>query len=524
MLYERARSQKPALELPATFLIAAAAPSRALSHQRLACALTRACVASLSLHFTMTQPIPQPAGVPILGNIFDIQPSNTWASLKKLSEQYGEIFQVKVFGHTIVFVASVALAQELCDEKRFRKYVGGPVVEIRDAVHDALFTAYDDEASWGIAHRIIAPKLQPGEMALRFDEMRDTAYELFDVWKAQGEDVGGRSSVSPFKDLSRLNLEATTFTLFGVRLNCLSGPEHPMLKAMEDSTAEAVMRPTRPGILNTLLYRGKWKSSIKALRAYAADVVKYRKEHPTDRQDVLAAMMNATDPETGKALTESQVIDEVVSMPIGSSTAPCLLATAIYLLLKNPENIAKARGELDAIVGPGGEFKHEHLDQLRFVQGILRESLRLSFAAPGFNIEPIPSKDNTNSNSNNSKAPPVLLAGGKYQVAHNQAMIIVMAGVNRDPAVFEDPLAFRPERMVGEAFEQLPPGAKKWFGNGKRECIGKHYAWQWSLLVLAMMLRDLDFEMENPDYKMEQDGWFNVRPIGFNVRVKARVA
>ncbi|PWI76178.1 cytochrome P450 [Purpureocillium lilacinum] len=459
----------------------------------------------------MSQPIPQPSGVPILGNVFDIQPSNTWASLKKLSEQYGEIFQVKVFGHTIVFVASVALAQEICDEKRFRKYVGGPVVEIRDAVHDALFTAYDEEASWGIAHRIIAPKLQPNELALRFDEMRDTAYELFDLWKGAGKPV------SPFKDLGRLNLEATTFTLYGVRLNCLSGPEHPMLKAMEDSTAEAVMRPTRPGILNTLLYRGKWKSAIKTMRAYAADVVKYRKDHPTDRQDVLTVMMNATDPETGKALTESQVIDEVVSMPIGSSTAPCLLATAIFLLLTNPENITKARQELDTVVGPGGEFKHAHLDQLTFVQGILRESLRLSFAAPGFNIEPIPSKDKDN------KAP-VLLAGGKYQVAHNQPMIIVMAGVNRDPAVFEDPLAFRPERMVGEAFERLPPGAKKWFGNGKRECIGKHYAWQWSLLVLAMMLRDLDFEMENPDYKLEQDGWFNYRPIGFNVRVKARVA
>ncbi|PNY22935.1 Bifunctional P450/NADPH-P450 reductase [Tolypocladium capitatum] len=453
----------------------------------------------------MSQPIPQPSGLPILGNIFDVTPSNTWASLKRLAEQYGEIFQIKVFGQTIVFVASVALAQEICDEKRFRKYVGGPVVEIREAVHDSLFTAYDNEPSWGIAHRIIAPQLQPDALAGRFDEMRDTTAELVDLWR------GSSKPVSPFKDLGRLNLEAVTLTQYGKRLNCLSGPEHPMLKAMEDSTAEAVMRPTRPSVVNWLVYRGKFKSAIKTMRSYAADVVKYRKEHPTDRRDVLAAMMNGKDPETGKALTDSQVIDEIVTMPIGSSTGPCLLATAILLLLKNPDVITKARRELDSVIGTG-EFTHAHLENLKYVEGITRESLRLSFAAPGFNIEPVPSKDKS----------PVLLAGGKYQVAHNQPMIIVMAGVNRDAAVFEDPLSFKPERMMGPAFDALPPGAKKWFGNGKRECIGKHFAWQWSMIVLVMMLRELDFEMADPGYKLEMDGWFNVRPIDFDVKVKAR--
>ncbi|OAQ73655.1 cytochrome P450 [Pochonia chlamydosporia 170] len=457
----------------------------------------------------MSQPIPQPPGVPVLGNIFDITPSNTWASLKKLSEQYGEIFQVKILGHGIVFVGSVALAEELCDQTRFRKFVGGPIVEIRAAVHDALFTAFDNEPNWGIAHRIIAPHLSPEALRQQsFVEMRDTANELFAKWNK----VGSNNTFSPLDDLQRLNLEATTLTLFGQKLNCLEGPEHPMLKAMEDSTAEAIMRPTRPSVLNSLLYRGKFKSAIKTMRKYAAEVVQYRKNNPTDRQDVLTAMLNNEDPETKKKLTDSQVIDEIVSMPIGSSTAPCLLATAIFLLLKNPDVITNARREIDTVVG-AGDISIEQLDELKYVQGIVRESLRLSFAAPGFNIEPIPS---------DSKAP-IQLAGGKYQVPHNQAMIIVMAGVNRDPNVFEEPLAFKPERMMGEQFDSLPEGAKKWFGNGKRECIGKHYAWQWSLLVLAMMLQKLDFEMADPGYKLEQDGWFNYRPVGFKTKVKPRV-
>ena len=39
---------------------------------------------------TMTTPIPQPSGIPLLGNIFDVDPSNTWNSLQKLWEKYGQ--------------------------------------------------------------------------------------------------------------------------------------------------------------------------------------------------------------------------------------------------------------------------------------------------------------------------------------------------------------------------------------------------------------------------------------------------
>ncbi|KAI1801714.1 cytochrome P450 [Daldinia bambusicola] len=455
----------------------------------------------------MSVPIPQPPGVPLLGNIFDVDPNNTWKSLKGLAEKYGEIFQIKVLGHTIVFVAGAAIAEELCDEKRFRKYVGGPIVEIRYAVHDSLFTAFDNEASWGIAHRIIAPKLSPQSLADHFVEMRDTTTELITKWKGLGTD----NKISAIGELNRLNLEATTLTLYGKKLNCLSGPEHPMIKGMEDSTSEAMKRPNRPKFMNWLFYGSKFTNSTTTMRMYAQELVNYRKANPTDRQDLLAILMSATDPETGTSLTDSQVIDEIVTMPIGSSTAPAMLSSAIYFLLKNPHVVTEARQELDSVIG-NGEFKFEHLAQLKYIEGIMRESLRLSFAAPGFNIEPIPS---------DSKAP-VQLAGGKYQVAHNQPIIIVLAGVNRDPTVFEKPLAFRPERMMGKAFDDLPSGVKKWFGNGKRECIGKHWAWQFNMVVLAMLIKEIDFETVNSDYTLEQDGWFNLRPVGFEVGVKPR--
>lgn len=418
----------------------------------------------------------------------------------------GEIFKITVLGQQIVFVASAALCEELCDEKRFRKYVGGPIVEIRRAVHDALFTAFDSEPSWGIHHRIIAPLLSPATVANHFTEVRDCATELTTNWRG----LSGDTRVSVIGQLNRLDLETTTLCFYGRKLNGLTGPEPPMIKAMNGATSEAIMRPTRPGFVNWLFYGSKFKKDCAGMRQYAAECLQYRKDNPTDRKDVLHAMMNGKDPESGEALNEKQIIDEIVTLPIGSSTIPCAISTAVYYLLKNPDCIVKAREEIDSVLGDG-EFLHEHLDKLPYCTGIVRETMRLTGPAPGFNIEPVPGTQG-----------PVLLGGGKYQVPANQMMIIVLHGVNRDPTIFEEPEAFKPERMVGEAFDKLPEGCKKWFGNGKRICIGLHHAWMWNMITMVTLLKDIDFEMADPSYQLKQDGWFNMRPVDFFIKVKPR--
>ncbi|KAL8834142.1 MAG: hypothetical protein Q9170_003889 [Blastenia crenularia] len=454
----------------------------------------------------MSTAIPKPPGVPLLGNIFDVDPSNTWVSLQKLWEKYGEIFKISVLGQQIVFVGSVALCEELCDEKRFRKFVGGPIVEIRKAVHASLFTAFENEAVWGVHHRILAPQMTPSAVAEHFLNIRNCTGELVGKWRG----LGDGAAVSTIGELNRLDIETTTLCFYGRKLDGLTGPEPPMIKAMDGATSEAIKRPTRPKLVNMLLHQSRFDRDCKTMRQYAADCLAYRKDNPTDRKDMLYTMLNAKDPETGKALTEEQAIDEIVTMPIGSSTAPCVVSTAIYYLLQNPACIAKAREEIDSVIGDA-VFTHAHLDSLPYCAGIVRETLRLSAAAPGFNIEPLPDTQG-----------PILLAGGKYQVPPKQTMIIVLHGVNRDPAVFEEPEAFKPERMVGEAYERLPAGAKKWFGNGKRVCFGKEYAWMWNLVTLVVLLRGVDFEMADPTYRLRQDGWFNLRPVGFEVKVQER--
>ncbi|KAF9891510.1 hypothetical protein FE257_003977 [Aspergillus nanangensis] len=458
----------------------------------------------------MPSPIPQPKGYPIIGNLLALNSENPWGSFNGLAVDYRPIFKLQILNKTLVFITGAALLEEICDETRFRKLVSGPIVEIRDAVHCSLFTAYEKEMpSWGIAHRIMAPMVSDSAVAAIYSDMQDTMADLIQKWTASP-----RQRVNVPNDLDRLNYEANMLCFFNQRIRCMDGPEPPVIHANEASTVEATRRASRPKPLTWLFHQRRYDGYIKTMRDAGADIIAHREANPTDKQDMLHALMNGKDPQTGEGLSPTQVQDEIINVFIGSATAPNLISFALYYLMKNPSVISQAREEIDAVVGGAGEpIDQHHLARLPYCKAILDETFRLSAVAPGFNIEPIPSEDKSDKS-------PVLLAGGEYQIDRSQGLIVLLSAVNRDPAVFEDPQAFKPERMLGEKFERLPESVKKRFGNGKRECIGKRYAYEWSFLCLVSILKEVELEMADSAYVMSNDGVnyngaFSVKPQDF---------
>ncbi|KAJ5779537.1 hypothetical protein N7457_007257 [Penicillium paradoxum] len=462
----------------------------------------------------MPSPIPQPRGLPILGNLFDMIPGNTWASLNKLAAEHGGagIFKVKILGKQLVFITNAALIEEICDERRFRKCITGPIVEIRSLAHDSLFTAFDNEESWGIAHRIMAPFVLPEAVKQMHQDIQLTTDDLIKKWTSDGI----HQHVDIVNDLDRLNHAANMQCFFSQHVDCVLGKEPTVIKAMSDTTFEAARRPTRPKLLTKLLYQSTFDKDIKTCRDYCARAIAHRRENPIEKRDLFHALLYEKDPQTGESLPDSRIVDEIINILIGSATTPNLVSFTLYYLTKNPETITRAREEIDTLLGPSGQLEHSHLSQLPYCEAILRESFRLCAPAPGFNIEPLPTDA------------PVLLGGGEYEIPKTQTLIVILSAVNRDPAIFDDPNAFKPERMLGEAFDRLPVGVKKGFGNGKRECYGKRYAWDWSLHVLVRILRDVDFGLADKGYTFDMEGKnfngaFTVKPYGmfFTTRKRA---
>lgn len=194
----------------------------------------------------------------------------------------------------------------------------------------------------------------------------------------------------------------------------------------------------------------------------------------------------------------------------GHETTSGLLSFTFYYLLSNPAKYARARREVDDVIGREG-VTYSHLAKLPYLAAVLRESLRLSPTVPAIALA---AKEDT-------------ILDGKYRVRAKTPIIALFASVHRDPLVYgNDADQFRPDRMLDSEFEQRNrqfPNCWKPFGNGMRGCIGRYFAWQQALLVTAMLLQSFDLSMSDPLYRLRtKQTTITMKPEGFRMRARVR--
>lgn len=158
-----------------------------------------------------------------------------------------------------------------------------------------------------------------------------------------------------------------------------------------------------------------------------------------------------------------------------------------------------------------GPVKLEHMSKLPYIEAVLRESLRLSPTAPGFTVTP------------NAGEGESVIIGGEYVVPPDAALICWLPRAQRDPTVYgPDADKFKPERMLGDNFNHHPAGAWKPFGNGARGCIGRPFAWQESILALALILQNFNLRFADPQYQCQLKQTLTVKPDNFYIKVALR--
>ncbi|CAE6508332.1 unnamed protein product [Rhizoctonia solani] len=448
----------------------------------------------------MTTHIPQPPAIPFIGNITDIDTELPSKSFTLLSKQYGEIFALNMLGNPIVAISSVKLAQEVLDEKRFHKAVGIALVEVRNLVSDGLFTAYHGEPSWGIAHRILMPAFSPLSIKGMFDDMFDVVSQLVLKW----ERFGPEHEIDPTDDFTRLAFETIALCTFNYRLNTFyTDSEPPFVKAMGDFLKECFLRSRRPAIVKALTFgsNAKYAADIETMNNLASKIVKDRKEHPSDKKDLLNAMLLGRDPQTDEGLSEENIKAQMLTFLIaGHETTSGMLSFAMAHIMKNPGVYAKIRREVDTVLGKE-PIRFEHLSKLTYITAVLRESLRVTPSIGLFTVTP--HKDE-------------IVGDGKYLIKKGTVVIVLAGEVGMDPVVWgEGAEVFNPDRMLDGKFEALPPKAWIPFGNGARACIGRPFAWQEALIAIATLFQKFDFKLHDESYTLQLKQTLTLKPKDF---------
>ncbi|KAL7949857.1 cytochrome P450 [Trichoderma barbatum] len=454
-------------------------------------------------------PIPEPPGLPLLGNLGEFS-SSPIDDVIRLANTYGEIYRLHMGTRPAVFVSSHALVNEVCDEKRFQKSLSSVLRVVREGVHDGLFTAHSDEPNWGKAHRILVPAFGPLPIRDMFDEMHDISSQL--ALKIARH--GPHKPIAVSDEFTKLALDTIALCSMDYRFNSYyKDTMHPFIQAMGDFLGECSRRNRRPGFAPNFLYRAaneKFFNDIAIMRDTANAVVEARRKNPSDRKDLLGAMLNGVDPQTGEKLSDANITDQLITFLIaGHETTSGMMSFAFYHLLKNPSAYRKVQEEVDEVLGRG-PARVDHVSKLVYIQAVLRETLRISAAIPAFSVEAL---EDT-------------LIGGKYLVRKGEPITCLLAKSHLDPVVFgDDANDFKPERMLDAEFARLNrefPNCWKPFGNGKRGCIGRGFAWNEAVIAMAILFQNFNFSLDDPNYQLEIASSLTIKPKDFNMRATLR--
>jgi cytochrome P450 family 135 len=175
-----------------------------------------------------------------------------------------------------------------------------------------------------------------------------------------------------------------------------------------------------------------------------------------DRDDVLGVLLRTPD-EHGSVMADAELCDTMRTLLLGGhDTTATTLAWVFERVARHPEVLAR----VEAAVQDGDD---EYLD------AVVKETMRLR---PVFPI------------TGRLAAEDFELPG--LTIPKGTMVIPYITLVNRRPDLYDDPLAFRPDRFLDakvSTYSWIP------FGGGRRRCLGAAFATMETRIVLATILR-----------------------------------
>jgi cytochrome P450 len=426
-----------------------------------------------------------------------------------LRHEYGDLVGLRAGSVRMVVCFDVDLLERIL-VKEPRDYVKGDGLRAtRFVLGNGLITS--DGETWRHHRRLAAPVFTPRNIEPFAEATVQIAREMLATWPA-GEGVAPVA-----RDCYDVSLRVAGVGLFGTDFDARE--RRDLHRAMGDLN-EGYRLIVGPG--GKLLVRHGLTPRARRMRAgrdhvdsvVRAIVAQRRREADAGQLgSLISRLLAARDEDEGGArFTDEEVRDEAVTMLLaGHDTTAATLGWSLGLLAKHPDEQAAVRAEVDEVLGgTGGESRDAtaaDLRALRRVRAVVDETLRLNPTVYSTVRDPVE---------------PVRLDGG-HVLRPGTDIVVPIGAIHRDERLWDDPLAFRPDRFLGESSSRdRHRMAYMPFGTGPRICIGSNFALQELVLVLATVLQH--YEVHAPEgWTLEPHVGFIRRPAGdLPLRVVAR--
>jgi cytochrome P450 len=385
--------------------------------------------------------------------------------LDECRRRYGDAFTLDIAGHGRFVMLS--------DPEAVRDVFRGDPEVLHSGDANSIFiptvgrnsVLVLDEAPHARQRRVLVPPLKGERMRAFFDAMRLETLEAVQAWP-----LG-----TPFPALPTMR-RITLRVILRTALGLAPGPELDRFERKIE-TLLSKGRQRYALVLMTIfpiqrLSGSRWAPLFRQLSdldddLFALIAARRRGEHSPSGENVLDDLLAATY-EDGSPLDDREVRDALITILIaGHDTTALALAWALAEIAERPELVDRLADELRRVTG-GGPPEAGHLPALEFLEGTIRESLRLRPVAPFVvrkTVRPFAARGR-------EYPPGVVLCPCSYLV-------------HRREELYPEPARFRPERFLQRKF-----GPHEWFpfGGGNRVCLGMPFALYEMKVLLAMLL------------------------------------
>jgi len=216
----------------------------------------------------------------------------------------------------------------------------------------------------------------------------------------------------------------------------------------------------------------KARSAVAFLRTTLGSVIAARRRSGEERGDLVSMLLDAADPETGRRMTDEEIIDNLMTfITAGHETTALGLAWTFHLLARHPDCQTKLFEEIATVTG-GGPLMAEHLGKLTYARQVFSEAMRLYPPAPIV-----------------SRAVISEFTIGRHTIPAGTIIYVPIYAVHHHADLWEDPEVFDPARFEPEAARNRHRYAFMPFGAGPRICIGNGFAMMEAVAILAVLLQ-----------------------------------
>lgn len=279
----------------------------------------------------------------------------------------------------------------------------------------------------------------------------------------------------------RLVLDIVVQALFGTRLPGRLDEIDAHLLGGQRFLASSLWRqhvPLPSGV------RATARRDRQALDAIVTNAIaQVRADPASDDGDVLEQLVRQGE------LTDEEICDQVKSLiGAGFDTTASTLAWIAWEATLCPGLWDRLRHEADAVLGPAADATDGSLAELRVADATARETLRLH---PASGVA--------------ARTTAVDIEVGPYEIGRNTIVLWSPYVAGRDPATWDDPLRFDPQRFIADAGDAGGPDPsaravrhnvihEAWlpFGRGPRMCVGFALAQMELTLITARIAQRLD--------------------------------